>query len=244
VPWLEPSARPVPSPDPRLTPDTVARWLGPLLSKRRRRRIERVVCTRLASVTVVLERLHDPHNGAAALRTCEAMGLYHVHVVEGEQAPFRFSRKVSQNAHKWLNIYVHDSIEDCIGYLRRAGFVCWAAVPPLLSAQASTPGARRLGSVDLTRPAALVFGNEHLGLSDEALSACEESFSVPLQGFTESLNLSVSVAVSLHSVVGGRRRLLGRVGDLPDGARDQLRAAYYALSTRHTVPIVLQRLGL
>jgi tRNA (guanosine-2'-O-)-methyltransferase len=243
VPWLEPSARPVSSPDPRLTPENISSWLAPLLSRKRRRRIEQVVHTRLASVTVVLERLRDPHNGAAVLRSCEALGLFHVHVVEGEETPFRFSRKVSQNAHKWLNIYVHDSIESCIEYLQLAGFVCWAAVPPPLLGRSSSSTVK-LSKLDLARPTALLFGNEHLGLSDGALSRCEGRFSVPLQGFTESLNLSVSVAVCLHAVVGGRRRLLGRVGDLSSGARDQLRAAYYALSTRHTVPMVLQRLGL
>jgi tRNA (guanosine-2'-O-)-methyltransferase len=218
--------------DPRLTPELVIRALEPVLSPKRRRRIDRVLRRRLISVTVVLENLHDPHNGAAALRTCEALGLHHVHVVAARE-PFSFSRKVSQHAHKWLAVYLHRSTEACLGYLERAGFCCWAAVPPPLDASP----AERL-AVEVDRPLALVFGNEHEGLSDVARALCPESFAVPMYGFTESLNLSVSVAVTLSQVTRDRRRALSRQGDLPPRALTRLRAACYAQSTRYAAQLV------
>lgn len=223
--------------DPRLDPDLVVRSLAPVLLPERRRRIERVLHRRVLSVTVVLENLHDPHNGAAAMRTCEAMGLHHVHVVEGRE-PFSFSRKVSVSAHKWLAVYLHPSIEACLGHLVRAGFTCWAAVPPPLHARA----ADRL-EVSAERPVALVFGNEHEGLTEQALALCPRRFSIPMHGFSESLNLSVSVSLAAREVVARRREALGRAGDLPPRALTQLRAFYYAASARHAVAVVSRAVG-
>jgi tRNA (guanosine-2'-O-)-methyltransferase len=214
----------------------LVRILSSVVSESRGRRIEQVIRNRLCSVTVVLENLHDPHNGAAVIRSCEAMGLLHLHVV-GDRRPFFCSSKVTQNAHKWINIYRHDSIRSCLEFLGQAGFTCWAALPPM---KRRTRG----GEVGADRPVALLFGNEHDGLSPEALEGCAGRFSIPMWGFSESLNLSVSVALSLHDVVLRRRRALGRQGDLPREARSQLRAAYYSMSTRHAVPVVCRHLGI
>jgi tRNA (guanosine-2'-O-)-methyltransferase len=245
--------------DGRLTPELVVGALGPFLSDERKRRIEHVLRGRLASVTVVLENLYDPHNGAAVLRTCEALGLHHVHVVEGSE-PFFFSRKVSQSAHKWLTVYLHPTVDACLGALHGAGFRCWAAVPPPLRsiAPATAPSGAHEAPVrpflhhtlhppGLTLPAgcptALVFGNEHAGLSARAVELCDGRFGIPMHGFCESLNLSVSVAVALRPLVDGRRAHLGRTGDLGAEALRRLRAGYYALSTPRAVELVLRQLG-
>ena len=236
LPLLEPDARPSASPDPRLCPDAVVRALRPLLSEHRRQRIERVLRHRLLSVTVVLENLHDPHNGGAVLRTCEALGLVQVHVVEHKER-FSSSPRVTQRAHKWTGVDRHATVEGCLQQLAGWGYTCWAAVPP-------PPGERpRAGElVAADRPLALVFGNEHAGLSQQALACCQGRFAIPMFGFTESLNLSVSVAVALQQVTARRRQQLGRPGDLPPAAVDQLRAAYYAASTRYATDVVWRAL--
>jgi tRNA (guanosine-2'-O-)-methyltransferase len=230
------------STDLHLSPSLVVGCLAPLISQRRKNRIERVIQSRLGSVTVVLERLFDPHNGAAVLRTCEAMGLVHVHVVPDPRTPFRFSRKVSRNAHKWLNVYLHPTIDQCLGYLRQHGFICWAAMPPARDSHSIF--SRDVGdeNISVDCPTALVFGNEHDGLSQGALANCQRRFSIPLQGFSESLNLSVSVAVSLKTVVDRRRQALCLPGDLSDEIQTRLRAGYYALSTPHAASVVWRRL--
>lgn len=220
-------------PDPRLTCAEIARVLAPFLSAPRRERIERVLRQRLVSVTVVLENLYDPHNGAAVLRTCEALGLLHVHIVESAKA-FFFAPKVSQKAHKWLNVYLYPSVEECLGTLQGWGFSCWAAVPPPRGAEPPPPGP----PAEEPGPLALVFGNEHLGLSSRALQLCGERFSIPLYGFSESLNLSVSVATTLSRVVEARRARLGQQSELSGEALEQLRAGYFALGTRHAAELV------
>lgn len=237
MPLIYAPASPPEPPDPRISPGVVVEQLAPVLSSERRHRIERVLRRRLLSVTVVLERVHDPHNGAAVVRTCEALGLAHVHVVEATE-PFRCSRKVTRNAHKWLGVYLHRSVDACLGFLEEAGFCCYAAVPPLRSAAGSAAG-----EVDVTRPVALVFGSEHLGLSAGARARCQGEFSIPMHGFSESLNLSVSVALALQQVTQRRRELIGRPGDLSPAALEQLRAAYYGASTRHAARVLLRYLG-
>jgi tRNA (guanosine-2'-O-)-methyltransferase len=228
---------PQPPPDPRLAPDEIVRLLTPHLSAARRARIERVARHRLISVTVVLENLYDPHNGAAVLRSCEAMGLLHVHVVQSDK-PFFFAPKVSKKAHKWLNVHLYPTFDECLRTLRSWGFGCWAAVPPALGAEPPRPGP----PVDEPGPVALVFGNEHLGLSRRAKELCDRQFSIPLFGFSESLNLSVTAAMTLGRVVEARRARLGGRSELGGEALDRLRAAYYALSTRHAAEIVHQKI--
>jgi len=220
----------------------VARVLAPFLSDVRKRHIERVLAGRLLSVTLVLENLYDPHNGAAVLRSCEGFGLLNVHVVEGAE-PFFFSRKVSQSAHKWLNVHLYRSVDDCLGHLRDCGFALWAAVPP--PRDAAPRGHRspvRGLPLDEPGPLALVFGNEHAGLSPRALELCPQHFSIPMQGFSESLNLSVSAAISLAQVTQARRAQLGGRRELTGEALDRLRAGYYGLSTPHAPALLLEHL--
>jgi tRNA (guanosine-2'-O-)-methyltransferase len=218
----------------------VIRSLSPLLTRRRLQRIERVLRRRLVSVTVVLEQIFDPHNAAAVLRTCEALGLQHVHVVRdsGERG-IGFSRRVTRSAHNWLEIYCHDSIEACLEQLSGWGFERWAAVPPQPSPgpQGAAPPAP-----DPARPAALVFGNEHSGLSPAALAACPGRLVIPMFGFTESFNLSVSVALALGRVTEARRRWLGQPGDLDDEQLKRLRAGYYAASAQHAAKVIIRQL--
>ncbi len=237
MPIFTPASRLLSPPHPDLEPASVVRLLTPHLRGARRRRIERVLGHRLASLTVVIERPHDPHNGAAILRTAEALGLLDVHIIQGEDR-FSFSRKVTISAHKWLNVYVYDDTVSCLGLLRGAGYRLWAALPPVLG---SDPHAAV--AVDASQPTALVFGNEHAGLTDEAIAACAGRFHLPMFGFMESYNLSVSVALALQQVAASRRKAIGRLGDVTGEARDRLRAAYYARSTRHALKILLNHLN-
>ncbi|MBK6849889.1 MAG: RNA methyltransferase [Proteobacteria bacterium] len=217
-----------PAPHPALEPAAIIRALGPVLAQRRRRRVDHVVAHRLWSVTVVLEAPHDPHNAAAVLRSCEALGLLDVHIVPAAGG-FAFSRRVTQHADKWLNVYLHRSVERCLEWLTAAGFQCCAARPPPLggAAPAST------WSLPTERPLALVFGNEHAGLSAAAAAACSRDFHLPMHGFGESLNLSVAAALAVAAAVEQRRRWIGAPGDLPAAERERLRAAYYVRATTH-----------
>jgi len=196
--------------------------LAEFISDARRARIDAVLAQRLAGLTVVIENLHDPHNGAAALRSVEGFGLTTLHVVE-QAEPFRFSSKVSQGCEKWVDIRRHADFGACARALQADGFALYAALPP---------GAATLDldHIDLTRPTALVFGNEHAGLTPAALAACDGSFTVPMQGFTASFNLSVSVALAVFACSRRRRAALGGHGDLDADALVRMRARWYTLS--------------
>src|SRR5882762_3616941 len=105
-------------------PEATCAALGPLLLDGRRERIDEVIAARLGSVRVVIENLHDPHNGAAVLRSAEAFGIQRVDVIEATEK-FRFSSTVTQGCEKWLDVVRHKTLDDAIAALRRDGFVIY-----------------------------------------------------------------------------------------------------------------------
>lgn len=169
---------------------------------RRWAKIEAVLHQRLGAVRAVLENLHHPHNASAVLRTCEALGVQHVHAVETAE-DFTFSRRITLGAHKWITLHRHETFAECAAALRDAGFRLYAAM--------LDPQARPLEDLPVQEPLALVFGNEKQGVSAAARAACDGAFIIPMAGFAQSLNISVAAAVSLYSVA--RRARLER----PDG---------------------------
>lgn len=192
------------------------------VSQARRDRIEHVLGRRLARVTVVVEDVYDPHNAAAILRTCEALGLCQVHVIEGQHR-FRVSDKVTQGAESWLDVQRHVSAKHPLEMLRKQGFRLAGAVPT---------AALSLPELPLDQPIALIFGNEHAGLSSEARAAMDCEFGIVMDGFTQSLNISVAVAVALYDVTQRIRTGSRQGGDLDDATKLRLRAYWYRQSVR------------
>jgi tRNA (guanosine-2'-O-)-methyltransferase len=201
--------------------DETTAILAEFISDARKARIDAVLAQRLAGLTVVIENLHDPHNGAAALRSVEGFGLTTLHVVEQAER-FKFSSKVSQGCEKWVDIRRHADFIACARALHEDGFTLYAALPPAAATL-------DLDHIDITKPTALVFGNEHAGLTPAALAACDGSFTIPMQGFTASFNLSVSVALAIFACSRRRRAALGH-GDLDETELVRLRARWYTLS--------------
>ena len=209
-------------------PALVCQALAPLLGEERRQRIEEVIEARLDSLTVVVENLHDPRNGAAVLRSCEAFGLQTVHVVEAAER-FRFSAEVSQGCEKWMDVERHATFAAAQARLRADGFALYAAVPD---------GKVPLEALDFSRPAAIVVGNEHSGLTSGAIALADVPFAIPMAGMTRSLNLSVATALIVSHAASRRRAALGRAGDLDEPSRAALRARFYAASVRGAETIV------
>src|SRR6516164_4503092 len=102
--------------------------LGPLLLEERRARIDAAVAARLGGLRLGIENLHDPHNGAAVLRSAEAFGIQRVDVIETVE-PFRFSSTVTQGCEKWLDVVRHKGTARALALLRSDGFAIYAAVP-------------------------------------------------------------------------------------------------------------------
>ena len=202
--------------------------LGPLLTPERIARIDSVLASRLQSVVTIVEDTYDPHNAAATIRTTEAIGLQELHVVE-PQLRFSAARGVTRGAHKWIDLHRWPRAEDAVTALHARGFRVYATLPG---------AAHSIDDVDVTAPIAVAFGNEHSGLTADAIATCDGSIGVPMQGFTESFNLSVTVALAMRTISERRRAALGAKGDLDDERRRTLRARWFALKIRGAIGIL------
>jgi tRNA (guanosine-2'-O-)-methyltransferase len=203
--------------------DTVIAAVTPLLEPSRIETLEAGLDRKLQSLTVVLENLYDPHNGAAAVRSSEAFGLCELHTVDGPTGAFQAAPDVCVGTQKWIDLYGHASAEACAAELRGRGFVLCATVPG---------AAMELEEIPVDKPLALWFGNEREGLSSSAQALCDHRVSIEMQGFCQSFNLSVSVAMFVHRLAGKRRKALGSVGDLDEERRTFLRARWRAMGIR------------
>lgn len=213
--------------------DAVCAVLAPLLTGERIARIDAVLAARLTSVVTVVEDTYDPRNAAATIRTTEAIGLGELHVIELEER-FSASGGVTRGAHKWIELHRWRSAEAAVAALRGRGFRVFATLP-------GAP--HTIDDVDVTTPLAVAFGNEHDGLTRAAIDACDGALGVPMFGFTESFNLSVTVALAMSRIAARRRSAIGAIGDLDDQRRRDLRARWFALKIRGAVGILGRALG-
>lgn len=212
-------------------PAAVCATLAPLLLDERRARIDAAAQARLGGLRLTIENLHDPHNGAAVLRSAEAFGLQRVDLIESVE-PFRFSSTVTQGCEKWLDVVRHATLPAAVAALRADGFALYAAVPG---------ATMTVDDLDFGRPAAVMIGNEHDGLTGEAIAAADAVFAIPMPGMTRSLNLSVAAALIVERAAQQRRRAIGRAGDLDDAAVLALRARFYAASVRGADVVLARR---
>jgi tRNA (guanosine-2'-O-)-methyltransferase len=171
---------------------------------------------RQPDLTVVLENIHDPHNVSAILRTCDAVGVLRAHAVYTIEEPpsGAFARTTSASAAKWVEVQRHDSLIACFANLRAEGFT--------ILTTAIGAEARSLYAWDLTRPIALLLGNEMRGASAEALSLADGTIEIPMVGMVQSLNVSVACAVCLYEAF--RQRLHAGAYDAAKLVEGELRA--------------------
>ncbi len=195
----------------------------------RRRRIDEVISNRTRTLTVVLDQLEDTFNMAAVVRTCEAMGLQEVHVVKNPDFPWQPHPRVSLGCEKWLDLVFHETWWDCSRHLRERGFAIWAS--------AVREDKKSLWELRFDGKVALVFGNERLGVSEEALATADGIFWLPMLGFTQSLNVSAAVCASVSRAVSWRHERLGRVGDLAEGDAQALTDRFLRLSVKQSEKI-------
>ena len=188
-----------------------------VLTPRRLRRLREVASRRLSGLTVAFDSLHDPHNISAALRSCEAFGVQHVRLVKSTTGA-AMNRGVSKGCERWLSSHWHETAEGCVEALHRDGFRVLLAKP----ADDSVP----LHSVDFAQKVALVFGNEHAGVSPEFDGMADGRVHIPMMGFVESFNVSVAVAICVSHASRARRLALGSETDMTPGERDALLAGW------------------
>jgi tRNA (guanosine-2'-O-)-methyltransferase len=161
------------------------------MTPERAERIKIVLDKRQNDLTVVLENVFDPHNISAVMRTCDAMGIQDIHVLNTRISKHKkWGARSSSSAAKWLTIHQHTDASVCFGGLRKTYSL-------ILTTHLSST-AVSLYDIDFTGPVALVFGNEHDGVSPEIRELADGNFVIPQVGMIRSLNISVACAVSLY----------------------------------------------
>ena len=173
---------------------------------------------RQPDLTIVMENIHDPHNVSAILRSADAVGVLEVQLVYVNEKFPRLGKKSSASANKWLSRRPFTSIQDCYDRLHEEGFTICATHLGKTS--------RSLYDLDLTKNVALVFGNEHRGVSDDADRLADASFQIPMNGMIQSLNVSVACAVSLYEAF--RQRMLAGLYSEPHLSSKKLQELFDA----------------
>lgn len=161
-------------------------------------KIRQVLEKRQPDFSLVLENVHDPHNLSAVLRSCDAVGVFEICLLyhSGQEVP-KLAESSSASARKWIYTKSFDNVKECYDYLHSQN----KKILTTHLAQDSTD----LYSIDFTQPMALVFGNEHSGVSEEAYKLADGNFIIPQVGMVQSLNISVAAAVSVFEVFRQKR---------------------------------------
>ncbi len=167
------------------------------MTPQRKARITSVLNKRQPDLTLILENVHDPHNISAVMRTADAVGIQELYILNTVIRPHKkFGKKSSASAAGWLTIHQFTDTEACMQEVK--------ARYSKIYATHLGEKAHSLYDLNLTEPVALVFGNEHAGITAECLSYCDANFIIPQVGMVQSLNISVACAISLYEALRQR----------------------------------------
>lgn len=197
--------------------------LEPFLTDERKNRFQRVFSSRLDSVTVLMDAPYDPHNGAAVLRSSDAFGVERIHVVERSGVSFLAARQVARGSEQWVHVLTYNTGQEALKSLARSGHELVATHP---QGELCPEDLKHIPRI------CLVLGNERDGIHEELHQACRRSVRVPMRGFVESLNVSVTAAILLQHATSGRP------GDLPEDEISLLKARAMVLTIDHAVEIL------
>ncbi|MES2004253.1 MAG: RNA methyltransferase [Bacteroidota bacterium] len=161
------------------------------MTPERRDKLLSVLAKRQNDLAVVMENVNDPHNISAVMRTCDAVGIQDVFVLTTKIHPHRkFGAKSSSSAAKWLTIHQYTNAAECFAELKKR-------YSQVLTTHLAADSVG-LYEIDFTKSTALVFGNEHDGVSEEIRALADGNFIIPQMGIIQSLNISVACAVSIY----------------------------------------------
>jgi tRNA (guanosine-2'-O-)-methyltransferase len=202
----------------------------------RKERLRQVAYRRQFDLTVILENVHDQHNIGAVLRSCDSVGIREIFVLYSEPdiqiKNVKLGKRTSAGTRKWVDVHFYTDTEACFQHVR-------SSYDRILATHLDEE-ARSLYHLDLTRSTALLFGNEHAGLSSEALAHADGNFLIPQSGMVQSLNISVACAVTLYEAYR-QRYAKGYYGeDNPTPAAEQ-EALFQDYIRRHEEAARLRR---
>lgn len=169
-------------------------YLSQFISETRRAKFDTVLNFRTRHITIALEDLYQPHNASAVLRSCDIFGIQDIHIVENKNA-YTVNKDIALGSPKWLTLHKYRKEEnnslDCIKKLKAQGYRIVATTPHEKDCN--------LEDLSIDKPLALFFGTELTGISDTVREHADEFVKIPMYGFTESFNISVSAALCLHA---------------------------------------------
>ncbi|KDN54513.1 TrmH family RNA methyltransferase [Flavobacterium seoulense] len=172
-------------------------FLENILTDNRKERFLEVLKNRTKHFTVAVEDVFQLHNTSAVMRSCEVFGIQELNVIE-ERFGKRIDKQIALGAQKWVDIKRHDSVSGCISSLKNQGYQIIATTPHEMDCTVE--------KFDITKPSALFFGTEKEGLSEEVMKNADGFLKIPMVGFTESLNISVSAAIIIQDLTNRLRR--------------------------------------
>lgn len=187
------------------------------MTEARKEKLTQVIQNRQFDLTIVLENVFDPHNISAVMRTCDAVGVQELFILNTKIPPHKkWGARSSSSAAKWLTIHQYEDADRCFEAVRKR-------YSRIISTHLSSD-ATSLYSLDLTQPTALVFGNEHSGVSEEIRLKADGNFIIPQVGIIQSLNISVACAVTLYEAYRQKEKEghYGKDARMIDSGREQL----------------------
>jgi len=171
-------------------------FLENILTDNRKEKFIKVLKERTKHFTIAVEDVFQMHNASAVMRSCEVFGIQELHVIE-ERYGKRIDKEIAMGAQKWVDISTYDSVTNCIDTLKDKGYQIIATTPHENDCL--------LEDFDISKPSALFFGTERDGLSEEILQKADGFLKIPMVGFTESLNISVSAAIIIQNLTNRLR---------------------------------------
>ncbi|MCP5464061.1 MAG: RNA methyltransferase [Deltaproteobacteria bacterium] len=177
--------------------NSIIEKLNVFLEPGRLERFQEVITKRTRQISVVLEDLYQPHNASAAVRSCDCFGIQNLDVVEDKKR-FKPAKGISMGAGNWLSIKKHKSTANCFSDLKNRGYQILATT--------LGPHSQDINHINTEQPLAIVFGTEKDGLSQEAHQQADTLVQLPMFGFSQSFNVSVSVALCLQILTSKLRQ--------------------------------------
>ncbi len=171
-------------------------YLEGFLTENRKAKFLKVLEQRTNHFTVAMEDVFQMHNTSAVMRSCEVFGIQQLNVVE-ERYGKKIDKEIAMGAQKWVDINRFDTMNDCIESVKSKGYQIIATTPHQQDCV--------LDDFDISKPSALFFGTERDGLSQEVLDSADGFLKIPMSGFTESLNISVSAAIIIQHLTNKLR---------------------------------------
>lgn len=177
--------------------EALLEYLEGFITENRKEGFKRVLLNRTKHFTVAMEDVYQLHNKSAVMRSCEVFGVQELNVIE-QKFGKRIDKEIALGAQKWVDVNRFATIQSCIDDLKGKGYQIIATTPHNDSCL--------LQDFDISKPSAIFFGTEKLGLSEEVLQQADGYLKIPMVGFTESLNISVSAAIIIQDLTARLRR--------------------------------------